>query len=157
MLIYAYISLYKLILGPGPGQGPGRARANNFWKSKKSRKNMFFVFRQKLILDQGFRASRYHHEQELDESFLMVVFSFNFDKLEWSSCPKEWPQNEPQMSPPNMFACLGVLGCPEPCLFSCCFYCYYCWFVFTYAFMFFRPCRSLKPFSWQCLHCKGSP
>ena len=43
---------------------------------------MFFVFRQKLILDEGFRASRYHHEQELDESFLMVVFSFNFDKLE---------------------------------------------------------------------------
>ena len=44
---------------------------------------MCFVFRKKkLILDEGFRASRYHHEQELDESFLMVVFSLNFDKLE---------------------------------------------------------------------------
>ena len=43
---------------------------------------MFLFVCQKLVLDEGFRASRYHHEQELDESFLMVVFSFNFDKLE---------------------------------------------------------------------------
>ena len=51
------------------------------------RKNHVFCvkitfFASKLILDEGFRASRYHHEQELDERFLMVVFSFNFDKLE---------------------------------------------------------------------------
>ena len=33
----------------------------------------------------AFRASRYHAEQELDESFSMVVFSSNFDKTERSS------------------------------------------------------------------------
>ena len=34
-----------------------------------------------------FRASRYHHEKEPAESFWMLVFSSNFDKIERGSEP----------------------------------------------------------------------
>ena len=44
---------------------------------------MFLV--SKIILF-AYNCSRYHHEQDLDESFKTVVFSSNFDKTEWGSC-----------------------------------------------------------------------
>ena len=43
------------------------------------------VFLKKLILNEGFRASRYYHEQDRGERFLMVVFSSNLDKTKGGS------------------------------------------------------------------------
>ena len=53
-------------------------------------KNVFvdvkFVFLLSNITFFAYKSSRYHHEQDLDESFKTVVFSLNFDKTECSSC-----------------------------------------------------------------------
>ena len=96
-------------------------------------------------------SSRARARWELSDGGIFVKFRQTWVNFMPQRVTPKWPQN--WNVPPKYVCMFWSSRLPEPCLFSCCFYCYYCWFVFTYAFTFFRPCRSLKPFSWQCLYC----